>query len=158
MKENTVKILLSTTVLVSLASSGYFTFLYQPSEAENTESTTTHKASSETSSQTTTHTNSVSSTTTNSTLKDGTYTGKVISTNRGNFQLSITVSNGKMTAIDMIKTSSGGQSESINANAIPKYTKEALDLQSSEITLISGATETYKGFTGSLQDAINQAL
>ncbi|HEM6265216.1 TPA: hypothetical protein U2C71_000395 [Streptococcus suis] len=45
----------------------------------------------------------------------------------------------------------------LNDSALPTYTAEAISNQSAQVNQISGATEAYKGFTGSLQDAINQA-
>ena len=89
--------------------------------------------------------------------KDGVYQGDLISTKRGDFQLSISVEGGKIAKIDMLTYPNEGRGEEINTEALPKYTKQALDVQSSDITLISGASETYKGFKGSLQSALNKA-
>ena len=90
--------------------------------------------------------------------KDGTYTGASTSTEWGDVQLQITVSSGKITNISALTyPNDEGKSVAINQEAIPAYTKEAISNQSADIQAISGATETYKGFTGSLQDAINQA-
>lgn len=91
------------------------------------------------------------------TLKDGTYTGKSIKTEWGDVQIIMTVSGGKITVINVIKHPTEGRSIQINANVIPIYKREALLAQSSQINQVSGATETYKGFTGSLQNAIIQA-
>lgn len=101
---------------------------------------------------------STSDSASDSALADGTYTGELISTNRGDVQVQITVSGGaisKATAITYPNETE--QSRTISAQVIPTYEQEAVSSQSSDITLISGATETYTGFTGSLQDAINQA-
>lgn len=90
--------------------------------------------------------------------RDGVYTGAVIATNRGNYQVQLTVSNGKLTHITMLEwPQDNPQSKRISGNALPVYTAEALDKQSADVSLISGASEAYKGFTGSLQDALNQA-
>lgn len=95
---------------------------------------------------------------TSSSLKDGTYTGEVTSTDRGDYQVQMTVASGKITAIDILEyPNENGRSEQINSSALPTYTAEAIDSQSANVTQISGATEAYNGFTGSLQDAINQA-
>lgn len=90
-------------------------------------------------------------------LRDGTYTGTAVLTRRGRFQVNATISGGKITAINLLSSPQDRTSESINQQAIPMYIKEALQAQSAQISLISGATETYSGFTGSLQNAINQA-
>lgn len=90
--------------------------------------------------------------------RDGVYTGAVIATNRGDYQVQLTVSNGKLTHITMLEwPQDNPQSKRISGNALPVYTAEALDKQSADVSLISGASEAYKGFTGSLQDALNQA-
>lgn len=95
---------------------------------------------------------------TSSSLKDGTYTGEVTSTDRGDYQVQMTVASGKITAIDILEyPNENSRSEQINSSALPTYTAEAIDSQSANVTQISGATEAYNGFTGSLQDAINQA-
>ena len=91
-------------------------------------------------------------------LQDGTYTGSTTTTGRGDVQVRITVSGGSITAVDALQyPQENPTSSSINDQAIPIYVKEALAAQSSEIQLVSGATETYDGFIGSLQDAILQA-
>mgnify|MGYP002507239698 CR=1 FL=1 len=71
----------------------------------------------------------------------------------------MTVASGKITAIDILEyPDENDRSEQINSNALPTYTSEAIDSQSATgVNQISGATEAFKGFTGSLQDAINQA-
>ncbi|MCI1888904.1 MAG: FMN-binding protein [Bifidobacterium crudilactis] len=98
-----------------------------------------------------------SSSSVSSNLKDGTYSGTVVSTNRGDFQVDLTVSGGKVTNVKVLEYPQDPTSQSINEQAIPVYVKEALAAQSAQIQLVSGATETFNGFTGSLQDAINQA-
>lgn len=89
---------------------------------------------------------------------DGTYTGELVSTNRGDFQVQVTIEDGKMTDISMLEwPQDNPQSKEISGNALPIYTAEALENQSAEVSQISGASEAFKGFTGSLQDALNQA-
>lgn len=89
---------------------------------------------------------------------DGVYTGQVTSTNRGDYQVQVTISGGQLTDITMLTwPKDNPTSEQINADVLPVYTAEALETQSAELTQISGASEAYKGFTGSLQDALVQA-
>lgn len=121
----------------------------EPSASSSTKSPTEQSGASSSS--------STSSSSGSASLKDGTYTGSVISTNRGDFRVDATVSGGKLTSINVAEYPQDPTSQSINAQAIPVYVKEALAAQSSQIQLVSGATETYNGFTGSLQNAINQA-
>ncbi|MGT2932679.1 FMN-binding protein [Streptococcus catagoni] len=96
--------------------------------------------------------------TSSTSMKDGTYTGQSTSTEWGDVQLQIKVESGKMTAITVLAhPGTEHHSLMVNEQALPIYKKEALQAQSSSIDQVSGATETYKGFIGSLQDAINQA-
>ena len=91
-------------------------------------------------------------------MADGTYTGASTQTEWGPVQVQITVSSGKITNVDVLSyPDTEKKSIKINENALPTYKEEALTAQSSNIDQISGATETYKGFTGSLQDSITQS-
>lgn len=105
----------------------------------------------------TTNTKVSTSASANSTMKDGTYTGAATSTAWGDVQVKMTVANGKITSITVLKHPTEGKSVQINAEALPIYKKEAIAAQSAKIQQVSGATETYKEFTGSLQSAITQA-
>lgn len=121
----------------------------QANEATNSKATTSQTTTSET---TTTNTNA-------STYQDGTYTGSATSTRWGDVQVQITIQNGALASVDVLSyPTKDRKSQMINQQALPTYKEEAIDAQSSSIQLVSGATETYKGFTGSLQDALNQAL
>ncbi|MFT8356927.1 FMN-binding protein [Bifidobacterium aquikefiri] len=80
-------------------------------------------------------------------------------TNRGDVQVRITVSGGKITNVTAITyPNETSQSQTISAQVIPTFQSEAVKSQNADIQLVSGATETYTGFKGSLQDAINQTM
>ena len=66
------------------------------------------------------------SSTSNGQYKDGTYTGSVASTKRGDFQVSVEVSGGKITNINMLTQPTEGKSAEINKTAIPTYVQEAI--------------------------------
>ena len=89
--------------------------------------------------------------------KDGTYTGAVTKTNKGDFQVSVVVQNGKISNVNVLLQPDEEFSQNINKTALPKYVEEAIEAQGSDIALVSGASETFKGFKGSLQDALNKA-
>lgn len=91
------------------------------------------------------------------TYKDGTYTGAVTKTNKGDFQVSVVVQGGKISNVNVLLQPDEEFSQSINKTALPKYVEETIEAQSSDIALVSGASETFKGFKGSLQDALNKA-
>ena len=101
--------------------------------------------------------NTTSSTKEGVTYKDGTHTGAVTRTNKGDFQVSVDVKGGKISNVNVLLQPNEEFSQSINKKALPKYVEEAIAAQSSDIALVSGASETFKGFKGSLQDALNKA-
>jgi uncharacterized protein with FMN-binding domain len=139
--------LLSLAIAGAIVLDVFYTFFGQPKAT-----TTTNK------NKTTTNSTTSSSTTAPNQYQDGTYTGEATETEYGDVQLKINVVGGKITTIDVLKyPNDERKSESINAKALLTYKQEALSAQSSHIQQVSGATETYKGFKGSLQDALNQA-
>jgi len=153
---------LSFGVAVAMVIDGYIVFFknQQPSATSNSsDSKTTTKAKTVSSNKSQTSSNSTSSNTTSSgKYKDGTYTGTSTSTQWGDVQVEITVAGGKLTKITVLNSPNSEQkSIAINEQALPTYKSEAIKAQSASIQQISGATETYKGFTGSLQNALNQA-
>lgn len=143
---------------VSAATTGYYTMVKTNLSADTptTVATSTSTSSGNKSSNTQTNSNMQSSTS-NGQYKDGTYTGSVASTKRGDFQVSVEVSGGKITNINMLTQPTEGKSAEINKTAIPTYVQEAIDAQGTDIQLVSGASETYSGFKTSLQNALNQA-
>ena len=86
--------------------------------------------------------------------KSGTFTGPAVNTQYGEVQVSITVSNGKITNADGTLPQGG---DSIAQNAIGQLNPEVLTAQSANIQAVSGATYTSQGYIGSLQQAVNQA-
>lgn len=146
--------IVSISASVAVLIDGYLMFFKHDQSQEAAQSQATAASDTESESSTTTSSSTSSS---NSTMKDGTYTGKSTSTEWGDVQVKITVASGKITQITVLKHPTGGKSDEINSRSLPTYKQEALAAQSANINQVSGATETYKGFTGSLQSAINQA-
>lgn len=76
----------------------------------------------------------------------------------GNMHLTVTVQNGKLTAIDYSKTTvNDGRSQQININALPTLVDEALASQSAQVSGISGASYTTQAFRTALQNALTKA-
>lgn len=93
-----------------------------------------------------------------STLKNGTYKGTPSYTRFGNVQVSITVSGGKITAVDNIQLPNDDQrSAQISSYAGPQLQSQAIAAQSANIDGVSGATYTSQGYAESLQAAIDAA-
>ncbi|NQG98089.1 FMN-binding protein [Streptococcus suis] len=148
---------ISFVALVTAAYSGFLLF-FQSNSQEATSTSQQTSSSTPTASSTSAASSSSASAESKGSMTDGTYTGAVTSTDRGDYQVQITVSGGVMTDITILEyPSDNPTSESINAGALPTYEAEALESQSADVNAISGATEAYKGFTGSLQDALDQA-
>ena len=87
-----------------------------------------------------------------------TVTGSTASTRWGDGQVSITVTDGKITAVDVPEYPTGnGKDREINADALPVLTQETLAAQSADIDMVSGATVTSQGYLQSLQSALDKA-
>jgi len=86
--------------------------------------------------------------------KSGTFSGPAVNTQYGEVQVSITVSNGKITNADGTLPQGG---DSIAQNAIGQLDPEVLTAQSANIQAVSGATYTSQGYIQSLQQAVDQA-
>ena len=146
---------LAVGTTIAIAIDGYLLFL-KADQARSTASTASSSTSTATSSSASSASSASSST--SSGLKDGTYSGKSVSTQRGDVQVQIKVSGGKITTVNVLKyPSDNHHSQKINDQALPVYKKEAVEAQSADIQQVSGATVTYEGFTQSLQNAITQA-
>lgn len=141
----------------SALTAGYYTFV-KPSIQTTTSNQKTQKTNQvENKESKNTTKNTTSSIKEGVTYKDGTYTGAVTKTHVGNFQVSVVVQDGKIANINILTQPDEEFSRNINKAALPKYVEEAISAQSSDIALVSGASETFEGFKGSLQDALNKA-
>jgi len=103
-------------------------------------------------------TSTSSSSSTTGKYKDGTYTGSVADAFYGNVQVSVTISGGKITDVKFLQYPNTHQtSVIINQQAMPYLQQEAIQAQSSNVQVISGATFTSQAFQQSLQAALAQA-
>ena len=92
------------------------------------------------------------------TRKDGTFTGSVADAYYGNVQVSVTIAGGKITNVKFLQYPYTHQTlVIINQQAMPYLVQEALQSQSSNVQIISGATFTSQAFQQSLQAALSQA-
>ena len=141
----------------SVLTAGYYTFLKPSIQTTPSNQKTQNTNQVGNKEQKNTTNNTTSSTKEGVAYKDGTYTGAVTKTTKGDFQVSVVVQGGKIANVNVLLQPDEEFSRSINKTALPKYIEEAIDAQSSDIALVSGASETFKGFKGSLQDALNKA-
>lgn len=88
----------------------------------------------------------------------GTFTGDSVDTRWGPVQVQITVSSGKITAVQaVVYPTDNPRDVEINNQALPILADEAVKAQSSQIDTVSGATVTSDGYISSLQSAIDKA-
>ena len=90
--------------------------------------------------------------------KNGTYTGPVTNAYYGNVQVQVVIQNGKIANVQFLDYPHDRRtSQEINAQAMPWLTQEAIQAQSANINIISGATLTSEAFANSLQSALSSA-
>jgi uncharacterized protein with FMN-binding domain len=90
--------------------------------------------------------------------KSGTFSGQTAGTRWGDVQVTITVTNGKITAVNVpVYPNGNGRDQEINAFALPTLVQETLQAQSADIQTVSGATVTSDGYLQSLQSALDAA-
>lgn len=87
-----------------------------------------------------------------------TYSGDTVQTRWGPVQVQITVEAGRISAADVLQVpSENPKDQMINGYAVPVLNDEAVQAQSADIDMVSGATVTSEGYVRSLQSAIDQA-
>ncbi|MET1075607.1 MAG: FMN-binding protein [Umezawaea sp.] len=95
---------------------------------------------------------------TGGTTDSRTVTGPSVDTRWGPVQVRVTISGGKVTAITVPVYPDGNRKDQeINARALPILVEEAIDAQSADVDMVSGATVTSEGYVRSLQAALDQA-
>ena len=90
--------------------------------------------------------------------KDGKYTGSVADAYYGYIQVLAVISGGKLTDVQFLQhPSDRSTSVYINSQAMPYLKQEALQAQSANVNIISGATDSSQAFIQSLSSALNSA-
>lgn len=90
--------------------------------------------------------------------KDGSYTGPEVDAFWGLVQIKAVIRNGKIADVTFLEYPSDRRtSQRINNVAMPYLKTEALQVQSANVDIISGATLTSEGFAESLQAALDSA-
>ena len=89
---------------------------------------------------------------------DGTYTGNVADAYYGNIQVQVAVSGGQISDVVFLQyPSDRSTSRRINGQAMPILKSEAISAQSSNVNIVSGATDSSQAFRQSLASALSQA-
>ena len=91
-------------------------------------------------------------------LVNGTVTGPALDTRYGPVQVQVTITNGKVIDVTALELPfDRSRSAAISQYAEPILRSEALQAQSAQIDLVSGATYTSDAYAQSLQGALDQA-
>jgi uncharacterized protein with FMN-binding domain len=90
--------------------------------------------------------------------KNGEYTGPQVDAFYGLVQVKAVVQNGQIASVDFLEFPQDRRtSQRINAVAVPYLKMEAVQAQSANVNIISGATLTSEAFMMSLQSALDSA-
>ena len=90
--------------------------------------------------------------------ESGTFDGDPVVTRFGVVQVRITVADGRITSVEALQMPNRDRHDQlINERAVPILNAEAVEAQSAQVDLVSGATLTSQGYTQSLQSAIDRA-
>jgi uncharacterized protein with FMN-binding domain len=91
-------------------------------------------------------------------FKDGQYTGQVADAFYGNVQVKVTITNGAISDVQFLQYPNDRRTSiQINSQATPMLRSEAIQAQSANVNIVSGATDTSQAFIASLTSALNQA-
>lgn len=139
------KLFLSSFIVLSFIAYGLFNHFSSPASSPTTAATGTPQVAGVTVARA-------------SAYKDGTYTGKVADAFYGNVQVQTTISGGKITDVRFLDYPQDKRtSQEINNQAMPVLKSEAIAVQSAQVDLVSGATQTSRAFIESLSNALTQA-
>lgn len=90
--------------------------------------------------------------------KDGEFTGDVADAYYGNVQVKAVILGGKIVDVQFLDyPQDRNTSRRINSQAMPYLTQEAVQAQSAQVDIVSGATQTSRAFRESLQSALDKA-
>jgi uncharacterized protein with FMN-binding domain len=93
-----------------------------------------------------------------SVYKSGTYQGQPVDAYYGLVQVQVNIQGGAIKSVDVLQYPSDRRtSQQINSIAVPYLQQEAVQAQSANIDIVSGATLTSEGFAMSLQSALQAA-
>jgi uncharacterized protein with FMN-binding domain len=90
--------------------------------------------------------------------KNGTFTGVSANAFYGQVQVQVSIQNGQITSVKFLNFPQDRRtSQRINSVAVPQLQSEAIQAQSAQVDVVSGATLTSQAFMASLQSALSNA-
>ncbi len=91
--------------------------------------------------------------------KDGTFTGVVTDAFYGPYQVQAVISGGKIVDIIFLQYPNDRRTSiEINTQAMPYLRQEAIQSQSANVDIVTGATQSSLAFRQSLQSALSKAI
>jgi uncharacterized protein with FMN-binding domain len=134
----------------------------QSSQSPANQTTTTDTSTTSTTTTDTAPTTSATTTTTTTVAsalyKDGQYDGRIADAYYGNVQVRAIIQGGKLTDVQFLSyPNDRNQSIEINSYALPILKSEAIKVQSAQVNIVSGATNTSNALINSLSSALSQA-
>jgi uncharacterized protein with FMN-binding domain len=124
----------------------------QSSQAAETTTSTTAAA------KTTTNTTTAATTVANGLYKNGQYNGNISDAYFGNLQVRAIIQSGKLTDVQFLSyPNDRNHSIRVNTYAMPILKSEAIQAQSAQVDIVSGATVSSNAFIDSLSSALSQA-
>lgn len=98
-------------------------------------------------------------TTSHGRYKDGTYTGSVTDAQWGYVQVQAVIQHGAITNVRFLQyPNDRSRSIDINSYADPQLISEAIQAQSAQVDVVTGATDSSDAFIQSLNDALSHAV
>jgi uncharacterized protein with FMN-binding domain len=90
--------------------------------------------------------------------KDGSFTGSVADAQWGYIQVNAIIKDAKIADVQFLQSPNDrNRSIQINSYADPQLTSEAIQAQSANVDIVTGATDSSEAFMQSLSDALNKA-
>ncbi len=160
MKYRAKKAILVTSLLAALASGSmfYFTKLTQGSSGLASAKRPQPRVQNTGASATSNATSNVPMTQASFNTTSGTFTGQREYAYYGYVQVQAVVQKGRLQKVKVLEhPNDNGTSRYINSVAMPYLVKEAVQAQSSRVSLISGATLSSEAFVKSLSSALSKA-
>jgi uncharacterized protein with FMN-binding domain len=131
------------------------------SQASTSPNSSTDQSSSNTSDQSTNPVPPESPTPTppqNRQYKDGSYTGSVADAFYGPLQVQAIMTNGQISDVKFLRYPNDQEhSREVSSFALPSLKQEAIQIQDSNVDIVSGATQTSEAFRQSMASALAQA-
>jgi uncharacterized protein with FMN-binding domain len=91
-------------------------------------------------------------------FKDGSYTGSAADAFYGTIQVQAVITGGKITDVQFLQYPNDRRTSiEVNTQAMPYLKAEAIQAQSAQVDVVSGATDSSLAFIQSLGSALNQA-